>query len=69
MRSGRMRIKTEHSGAKNGGGYWGYRSDAKILSKVKRRIQSKLLVEDGLSEASESLSLSCQDLDEEHQHE
>lgn len=33
--------KTEHSGAKNGGGYWGKRAEAKTLSKKKRRANDK----------------------------
>jgi len=35
------RIKTEHVGAKNGGGYWGKRVDAKKLSKKLRRAHDK----------------------------
>jgi len=36
------RIKrTEHSGAKNGGGFWGTRKEAKSLSKKARRANSK----------------------------
>jgi hypothetical protein len=31
------KIKPEHSGAKNGGGYWGTREEAKRLSKKARR--------------------------------
>jgi hypothetical protein len=34
-------IKTEHAGAKNGGGYWGERAEAKQLSKRKRRETDK----------------------------
>jgi len=34
--------KTEHNGAKNGGGYWGHRIDAKKNSKKIRRINDKL---------------------------
>jgi hypothetical protein len=35
-------FKTEHSGAKNGGGaFWGYRSDAKKLSNKARRANGK----------------------------
>ena len=30
-------IKTEHAGAKNGGGYWGKRDEAKLLSRKLRR--------------------------------
>ncbi|MBI3556557.1 MAG: lytic transglycosylase domain-containing protein [Deltaproteobacteria bacterium] len=37
----RSRVKTEHSGAKNGGGYWGSRAEAKRLSKKHRRENSK----------------------------
>ncbi len=35
--------KTEHAGAKNGGGYWGSRHEAKTVSKKIRRSQSRLL--------------------------
>ena len=42
--------KTEHAGAKNGGGYWGKRHQAKILSKRIRRARSRQLEN---SEASE----------------
>ena len=38
------RIKTEHAGAKNGGGYWGLRVDAKKLSKKMRRAHDKEIV-------------------------
>lgn len=34
--------KTEHNGAKNGGGYWGCREDAKKMSKKIRRINDKM---------------------------
>tara|TARA_R110000787_G_scaffold5072_1_gene18851 strand:- start:368 stop:508 length:141 start_codon:yes stop_codon:yes gene_type:complete len=34
-------IKTEHNGAKNGGGFWGTRSAAKKISKRLRRILAK----------------------------
>ncbi len=40
----RSRTKTEHNGAKNGGGYRGKRADAKRISNRKRR-------EDGKSDA------------------
>lgn len=33
--------KTEHAGAKNGGGHWGKREEAKKLSKKSRRKNSK----------------------------
>jgi hypothetical protein len=35
------RIKTEHAGAKNGGGYWGLRVDAKERSRKLRRSHDK----------------------------
>lgn len=34
-------LKTEHTGAKNGGGYWGRREDAKKLSRKRRRANDK----------------------------
>jgi len=40
--SNRIR-KTEHAGAKNGGGYWGKRHEAKTLSNKIRRAQSRKL--------------------------
>lgn len=40
--SNRIR-KTEHAGAKNGGGYWGKRHEAKTLSKKIRRAESRRL--------------------------
>ena len=36
-----MNIKTEHSGAKNGGGHGGTRKEAKKLSSRIRRINAK----------------------------
>lgn len=36
--------KTEHNGAKNGGGYWGKRREAKLLSNRARRLQSREIV-------------------------
>jgi hypothetical protein len=46
----RSRTKTEHAGAKNGGGYWGKREDAKRVSNKKRR-------EDGKSEVGEQVQI------------
>ena len=37
----RSRNKTEHSGAKNGGGHWGTRVEAKTASKKHRRENDK----------------------------
>lgn len=34
-------LKTEHSGAKNGGGHWGPRQEAKSISKKVRRKKDK----------------------------
>jgi hypothetical protein len=34
-------IKTEHAGAKNGGGHWGTREEAKEVSRSVRRRQGK----------------------------
>jgi hypothetical protein len=38
--------KTEHAGAKNGGGYWGPRAEAKVLSKKARREDSKKILKE-----------------------
>ena len=38
--------KTEHAGAKNGGGFWGTREEAKTLSKRQRRVNSKKIIRD-----------------------
>ncbi len=37
-------IKTEHSGTKNGGGFWGRRAEAKRMCKKLRRTESKEIV-------------------------
>ena len=37
----RSKSKTEHTGAKNGGGHWGPRAEAKTISKKHRRENSK----------------------------
>lgn len=39
-----MKIKTEHAGAKNGGGYYGRRADAKRQSNKARRAADKAAV-------------------------
>ncbi len=44
-------IKTEHNGAKNGGGYWGRREDAKRLSRKRRRAIAKKLASIGAIDA------------------
>lgn len=40
--------KTEHSGGKNGGGFWGTREEAKTISKRRRRINEKEELENEL---------------------
>jgi hypothetical protein len=40
------KLKTEHSGAKNGGGYWGLRIEAKSVSKKARRKWDKIAIAD-----------------------
>lgn len=40
------KLKTEHGGAKNGGGYWGTRQEAKELSRKKRRVDDQVIVHD-----------------------
>ena len=37
----RSKMKTEHAGAKNGGGHWGTRAEAKKISKRHRREKAK----------------------------
>ena len=37
-------MKTEHNGAKNGGGYWGTRREAKAGAKKLRRRESKRVI-------------------------
>ena len=39
-------VKSEHNGAKNGGGYWGPRAWAKAISKRVRRQNDKRAVKD-----------------------
>jgi hypothetical protein len=41
----RVKIKTEHAGAKNRGGWWGSRAEAKELSRMLRRRNDKALIE------------------------
>lgn len=40
------RQKTEHAGAKNGGGHWGDRVEAKRVSKKVRRANDKATIRD-----------------------
>lgn len=46
------KAKTEHAGAKNGGGYWGPREDVKRVSnKLRRRASKNAAAFDALLEA------------------
>ncbi len=49
-----MDKRTEHAGAKNGGGHWGTREEAKTLSKRARRITSKQIIQEGLFESHQA---------------
>jgi hypothetical protein len=42
--SSQNKTKTEHSGAKNGGGHWGKRSEAKAITKKLHRSNNKRLI-------------------------
>ena len=46
-----MAIKTEHAGAKNGGGYWGKRAEAKRRSKRLRRKEERKSIRRGFGES------------------
>jgi hypothetical protein len=47
----RTGLKTEHAGAKNGGGYFGRRVQAKAESRVKRRHDDRAEVEERAGDA------------------
>ena len=44
------KIKTEHNGAKNGGGFWGPREFAKKFSKKQRRRNDKKEIREDVAE-------------------
>jgi hypothetical protein len=47
------KTKTEHNGAKNGGGYWGNREEAKKISnKVRRQIDKNESDQEGEEQSS-----------------
>lgn len=48
------RQKTEHAGAKNGGGHWGDRVEAKRVSKKVRRANDKAAIRDETKKSSTS---------------
>jgi hypothetical protein len=54
----RDKLKTEHNGAKNGGGYWGRRVEAKAESRHRRRLNDRFEIENYFKENSESESSS-----------
>lgn len=58
MAWGFKRMKTEHSGAKNGGGFWGTRREAKEASKRRRRRNDKKEINSAHSISGEIARLS-----------
>ncbi len=52
----RSSLKTEHAGAKNGGGYFGRRAQAKAESRAKRRHDDKAQVRAGEADTAEESS-------------
>ena len=48
-----MTIRTEHAGAKNGGGFRGHRQEAKAISRINRRAADKKAVREGAKEAGD----------------
>lgn len=46
------KTKTEHSGGKNGGGYWGTREEAKNVSKKIRRKNDEQEIKDQSEEST-----------------
>jgi hypothetical protein len=64
--------KTDHAGAKNGGGHWGTRAEAKKHSARQRRQAEQRLMAQGYLElreemlclATSSLALACEGLQE-----
>ena len=51
--------KTEHAGAKNGGGHWGSRSEAKSGAKQRRRQESKRIISNAVKTESEAVTKSA----------
>lgn len=47
------KFRTEHSGAKNGGGAWETREDAKLISSSMRRRNDREAIDASLAEADE----------------
>ena len=42
------KVKTEHAGPKNGGGYWGLRVEAKKISRKLRRRRNRSAIKEQL---------------------
>lgn len=47
MAYGTKHMRTEHTGAKNGGGFWGTRNEAKVASRKRRRAADRAAVREG----------------------
>ena len=54
----KKKTKTEHSGAKNGGGHFGKREEAKQISKKLRRVNEKQEIRQYLGEAADGPEVS-----------
>lgn len=55
------KLKTEHAGAKNGGGHWGPRHEAKNFTRKLRRLRNKLLIKKEVSQFSKNGSFAGSD--------
>jgi len=49
MAHGTKHMRTEHAGAKNGGGFWGRRAEAKSASRKRRRANDRALTREARS--------------------
>jgi hypothetical protein len=49
MSLGKRKHKSEHTGAKNGGGHWGHRAEAKQVSRKQRRSDGQALIQNELA--------------------
>jgi hypothetical protein len=54
---GNERMKPDHNGAKNGGGFWGTRAEAKTMSKKRRRSVVNKITRKALEEADKGENL------------
>lgn len=62
----RSKMKTEHAGAKNGGGYWGTRSEAKKISRRHRRESDKREVSANEWDESQSVAVNPEKRKKQH---